>query len=134
MHKDARHTQRIGNQASMLATGTAEALQRVARYVVAACNRDLLNGVGHLLHGDADEAFGHIFGSAAGLSRKHPKFVANDSCVERLVCRRAKHLGKVARHDLAEQNVGVGHRQRATASVTRRSRIRPRALRPDAKA
>ena len=36
MHKHARHAQRVGHQAGMLTAGAAEALQRVARHVVAA--------------------------------------------------------------------------------------------------
>ena len=46
----------------MLATGAAEALQRVLGDVVAARHADALDGVGHVLHGDLQEAFGQRFG------------------------------------------------------------------------
>jgi len=44
--------------AGVLSARATEALERVARDVIAARHRDLLDGVGHLLHRDVDEAFG----------------------------------------------------------------------------
>ena len=65
VHEDLGHTQRIGHQAGMLPTRAAETLQRVARDVVAACHRDFLDGIGHLLHSDVDKTFRHFLGRAA---------------------------------------------------------------------
>ena len=36
MHEHARHPQRVGDQAGVLAAGAAEAIERVARDVIAA--------------------------------------------------------------------------------------------------
>jgi hypothetical protein len=64
----------------MLAAGAAEALQRVLRDVVAARHRDALDGIGHVLHRDLQEALGQGLGrggAAGGL----PHLPA--SCVKR---------------------------------------------------
>ena len=65
MHKNFRHAQRIGHQTSMLATRAAKALQGVARYVVAASHRNLLDRIGHLLHSDIDKTLSYHFGRFA---------------------------------------------------------------------
>ena len=51
-----------------------------------------------------------------------------------LVGMRAKHLGEVARLDLAQHHVGVRHRQRAATAVAGRAGVGTRALRTHAKA
>src|SRR6516162_3507954 len=56
MDEDARYTDGIGDRAGMLAARSAEAREYVARYVIATLNRDLLDGVGHVVHGDAKES------------------------------------------------------------------------------
>jgi hypothetical protein len=53
VNEDRLHAQRIGDQAGVLAAGAAEAVERVAGDVIAALHRDLLDGVGHVLDGDA---------------------------------------------------------------------------------
>jgi hypothetical protein len=68
VHEDPAHAQRVGHAAGMLAAGAAEALQRVLRDVVAPRHRDALDGIGHVLDGDLQEAFGQATrrGGAAG--------------------------------------------------------------------
>ena len=46
------HAERIGDEAGMLPAGAAEAVQRIARDVVAALDRDLLDRIGHVLDRD----------------------------------------------------------------------------------
>ncbi len=58
----ALHRQRVGHQAGVLPGRAAEAAQRVARHVVAALDRDLLDRVGHVADRDLHEALGHCFG------------------------------------------------------------------------
>ncbi len=58
MDEHARHRQRVGDEAGMLAGRAAEAAQRVAGDVVAALDGDLLDRVRHVAHRDLDEAFG----------------------------------------------------------------------------
>ena len=48
----------VGDQAGVLAAGAAEALQREAGGVVALLHADLLDRVGHVGDGDAQEALG----------------------------------------------------------------------------
>ncbi len=90
MHEDAAHAERVGDAAGVLAAGAAEALQRVARHVVAARDRDLLDRVGHAADGDVDEALGHLLGRARRAGRRcdlaRP---ARRSCVDDDVARRA---------------------------------------------
>ena len=54
--------------------------------------------------------------------------------IERLVAVRPEHRGKMRRVDPAEEQVAVGDGQRAAVAVAGRSRVRARALRPDAEA
>ena len=56
MHKHPCHAQCIGHQAGVLPARATKALQGVAGHVIAARNRYLLDGIGHLLHCDVDEA------------------------------------------------------------------------------
>ena len=95
VHEHPRHAQRVGHPAGVLAAGTAEALQRVARDVVAPRHRDLLDRIGHLLHGDVDEAFGHLFGALrpvrAAMSGELAS-AAHRLGIQRLIGRRAEHL------------------------------------------
>ena len=138
MHEHRRHAQRIGHQARVLAAGAAEALQRVARDVVAAGHRDLLDRVGHARDGDVDEALCQFLGRAraAGGRRDvggHPVERVDDRvAIERLVRRLAEHLREPLRLDLAQQHVRIGDGQRAAAPVARRPGIRARAVRPGA--
>ena len=62
MDEHARHAERIGDRARVLAAGAAEAAQRVVGDVVAALHRDVLDRVGHVLHRDAQEAVGDLLG------------------------------------------------------------------------
>ncbi|MNV43589.1 hypothetical protein D3C71_1353050 [compost metagenome] len=121
VHKHTRHAQRIGHQAGMLAARATKTLQRVARHVVAACHADLLDGVGHLLHSDLDEAFGHFFGLALGLRSNFFKAGTHRIGVQCFVGGGAKHAGEVTRLHLAHHHVGIGHGQRAAPAVAHRA-------------
>ena len=81
------HAERIGDQAGVLAAGAAEAVEQVFGHVVAALHRDLLDGVGHVLDGDGDEAFGDCLRRAAvaDLAGKRFELSAHHIGVERLV-------------------------------------------------
>jgi hypothetical protein len=54
--------------------------------------------------------------------------------VERFIAARPEHAREERRLDLAEREVGIGHRQRPAAAIARRPRVRAGALRADAKA
>ena len=71
----------------MLAAGAAEAIEQILRHVVAALDGDLLDGVGHVFHGDGDEALGNGFRApaVADFPRQCRKLLAHDVGVERLV-------------------------------------------------
>ena len=57
--------ERVGDEAGVLAAGAAEAVQRIFGDVVAALDRDLLDGVRHVLDGDVEEAVGDLLRRAA---------------------------------------------------------------------
>jgi len=130
MHEYPAHAQRIGHPAGMLPACTAEALQGVASHVVAARHRDLLDGVGHLLHRDVDEALCHGFSRAARAGSPFSEALMHHLGVQRLVAARPKDLGEPGGLDLADQHIGIGHRQRATTPVAGRARVGPCALWP----
>ena len=134
VHEHTRHAQRIGHQAGVLAARAAEALQGIARHVVAARYRNFLDGIGHLLHRDLDETLGHLLGRATGQRGQRGELFAHHLAVQRLVGAMAKDLGEIRRLDLADHDIGVSHGQRAPAPVTRRAGVGPGALRPHAKA
>jgi hypothetical protein len=124
-----RHAERIGNQAGMLPAGTAEAAERVFRDVVAALDRDLLDGVGHVLDGDPEEALGRrrrIGGTAGGggdLGGESGEAVLDHGAVERLVAARPEQRREEVRLQLAEHHVAVGDGQRPAAPVAGRPGI-----------
>ena len=64
MQKYLGHAQGIGNQASVLATGSAKAAEHVLGDVVAALDRDFFNGVGHLFHRNGQKPGGHLLRAA----------------------------------------------------------------------
>ena len=58
------HPQHIRHLAGVLPACAAKAVQRVAGDIVAALDRDFLDGVGHVLNRDAQKALGQLFGAA----------------------------------------------------------------------
>ena len=98
MDQHGLHAERVGDQAGVLAAGRAEAVERVLGDVVAALHRDLLDGVGHVLDGDADEAVGHFLGRAAvaDLGGQLGESGAHGRLVERLVAGWSEDGGEVA--------------------------------------
>ena len=82
----------------MLAAGAAEALQRVAGDVVAARDRDLLDRIGHVVDGDADEALGHLVRRHAGRARRSRRSGASDGVgVDRLIAAGPEDMRENAR-------------------------------------
>ena len=100
----------------MLAAGAAEALQREAGGVVALLHRDLLDGVGHVGDGDAQEAFGHRArvlrraGRGRDLVGQGGEFRPHHRGIERLVALRAE--------DRREMRAAGSCRRMTLASVT----------------
>ena len=123
------HAERVGDGAGVLAAGPAEHVQDVPGHVVAALHRDLLDRVGHVRHGDLDEARRHLLGAAVIAGRRGDLLTelvepcSRDLRVERLVAAGAEHPGEVVRLDAAEQHVGVGDGERAAAPVAGRPGI-----------
>ena len=133
VHKHAGHAQRIRDQASVLPPGASKTLQGVPCDVIPTRHRNFLDGVGHLLHGNVDEALGHLLGGPPGLGRQNGKLFTHYRIVQRLVCLRTEHLGEITRLHLADHHVGVCHRQRAAPAVTCRPGVGAGALGADAK-
>ena len=66
MEKHPRHAERVRHRAGVLAGGAAETAQSVLADVVAALDRDLLDGVSHVLDGDGEESGRDLMGAALG--------------------------------------------------------------------
>jgi hypothetical protein len=66
MNENLGHSQRVSYETSVLAAGTAEAIEAVTRHVVSALDRNLLDRVGHILDRNLDEAIGNLFAPPAG--------------------------------------------------------------------
>ena len=138
MDQHLGHAERVGDQAGMLAAGAAEAVERIAGHVMAALDRNLLDRIGHVLDRDLDEAVGDLFGAArpawallVHLASQRGEAGAHGVGVERLVLLRPENLRKEIRHQLADHDIGVGHRERPAAAVAGRPRIGAGAVRPD---
>ena len=120
----------------MLAAGAAEAVQAVFGDIIAALHGNLLDGVGHVLHGDAQKAFRHLLGAdRLALGGGHflsqfPEPVLHRCQVQRLIAVGTENGREVAGLDLAEHQVAVGHGQGAAAPVAGRPRIGPGGFRP----
>jgi len=108
----------------MLAAGAAETDQRESSRIDAARQCDVADGVGHVFDRDIEITGGQLFRAvveiqsgveAGGLLRKGG---AHDLAIERLIGMRSEYGGEEISLQAAEQQVGIGHRQRAAASVT----------------
>ena len=131
MHEDRLHAERVRDETGVLAASGAKAVQRVAGHVVAALDRDFLDGVGHVFDRDADCAVGDLLRRApiADLGGELREGRAHGVRVERLVAIGPEDRGEVRRVELAQHDVGVGHGKRAAAAVAPRPRIGAGALR-----
>ena len=140
MDEYARHAERVGHRAGMLAAGAAEAAQRVLGDVVAALDGDVLDRIGHVLDRDLQEPIGDFLGGARktrclrDFRSERRKLRPHHVGVERLVAVRAEHLREEPGIELADHHVAVGDGERPAAPVRRRPRVRARGLRADAKA
>jgi hypothetical protein len=136
MNQHAGHTERIGDQTSVLATGAAKAIERVARHIVAALHGDLLDRVGHVLDRNLDEAIGDLFGAAPGadILCQGRKCAAHGVSVERLILLRPEDLRKEVGDELTDHHVGVCHGEWPAAAIAFRPRIGAGGVGPDAKA
>ncbi len=127
MDQDRRHPERVCDEAGMLAAGTAETVERIARHVIAALHRNFLDRVRHILDGDGDEAVRHRLGAlaAADLGCHRRKGRAHGLGIERLVPARAENGREEIRLQLADHDVGVGHRERPAVAVSLRPGLAP---------
>ncbi len=138
MDVDAPHAERVGHQAGMLAAGAAEAAQRVLRDVVAALDRDLLDGVRHVLDGDPEEALGHFDRRAAVAAGRGDRvgergeLALDHRLIERRVAVGTEDAREEARLQLAEHDVAIGDGERPAAAVAGGARIGAGRFRADA--
>ncbi len=97
MQQHARHAERGGHRAGMLAASATEADQGVVAHVVAALHRDGLDRIGHVLDRDAQEALGDLLraGALAGrggnLIGQGAETGADRILIERLILCRPEH-------------------------------------------
>ena len=115
----------------MLPARAAETLQHIAGDIMPPRDRDLLDRIGHIVDGDADEALGNLARCLPHQSRDLSAPRQRGFRVDRLIPVRPEHRRKMLRPDLAKHDIAVGDRQRPAAPVAGRPRHCPRTLRPD---
>ena len=135
MNEHGGHAEGVGYLAGMLGAGAAKAVEHVRAHIIAAHDRDLLDGVGHVLDGDPDEALGHRLRrpAAADPPRKAGKGAAHPFGIERLHPGSAEDLRKVLGIDPSQHQVGIGQSERPAAAITGGAGIGPRGVRSDTK-
>jgi hypothetical protein len=109
-----RHAQRIGHEAGVLPAGAAEAVERVFRHVIAALDGDLLDRVGHVLDGDAQEAFATSSG-VRGASRRRSRGQGREFLARR---RRRRAAGRRPARRRREMKSGCSLPSMTLQSVT----------------
>ena len=117
MDQHCGHAERIGDRTGMLASRAAETVERVMGHVMAALHRDLLDGVGHVLDGDLQEAVSGLFRRGASLVGKSGELFADDFRVEPLVLAGAEDCREIFRAQFAGHHIGVGDGERASAPI-----------------
>lgn len=121
--EDRADAERVGHHARVLAARAAEGGECVPGDVVALLDRDPLDGVGDVGHGDLQVSLGHLFrgavvaGLLVDLAGESGELAADEGVVKGLVAVGAEHLGEVRGLDAAEHHVGVGDRERAATAV-----------------
>ena len=136
MDQHGRDRQRVRDVAGVLAAGAAEAIEGVARHVVAARHRDRLDRLRHLGDRDGEEAVGDRLGRApvADFIRQRLEFRPHRGRVERLVARRSEHFRKEFGNELAGHQIGVGHGERSAVAISRGPGMGAGGIGADAKA
>ncbi len=130
----------VGHQAGVLPARAPETLQREGGRVVALLDGHLLDGLGHVGDGDAQEIFRHVArvarrpGGGGDLPGQIREAGPHGVGVERGVAARAEDRREMPGLDLAEQDVGVGDGERAAAAVAGRAGVGAGAVGPDAEA
>ena len=119
MDEDGRNRQGVGDVAGVLAARAAEAIERIARDVVAARDRNRLDRLGHLRNRNGEKSVGDRLRlpPVADIARKRRKALAYDFIVERLVAARAEHFREQIGDQLARHQIGVGDRERTAAAI-----------------
>ena len=133
MDKHLGHSKGVGDQAGVLAAGAAEAIERVARHIVAALHRNLFDRVGHVLDRDLDESIRHFLGAAAHCAGEFRKSLPHHRGIERQILRRSEDLWKEFGDQLADHHVGIGDGEGAAAPVAGGPRIGAGGIRSDPK-
>ena len=136
MDEHGRDRQSVSDVAGVLAAGAAEAIERIARDVIAARDRNRLDRLGHLRNRNGEKSVGDRLRlpPVADVARERGKALPHDLVVERLVAARAEHFREEIGDQLARHQIGVGDRERAAAAIGGGSGIGAGGSRANAKA
>ncbi len=119
MQQNCIHTKRIRNEAGVLAACAAEAIERVARHVIAARDGYFLDRFRHASDCDLDASVGQRFRRAAiADARGEVREGCADACrIEPFVSLRAEDRGEMLGRNLAGHHVRVRDGEWPAASV-----------------
>ena len=134
MDEDARHAERVGDEARMLPTRTAETVEHVAAAVITLRDRNALDGVRHVLDRDADETVRDRFRCVAQFVRECRETVAHSLFVERFVGAGSEKMREEFAAQLAHHHIRIGDGQRPAAAVAGWPRIGAGGIRAYSKA
>ncbi len=135
--EDRLHAEFVGDEAGVLATGAAEALQGEARDVVPLLHRDLLDRIRHVGDGDMEKPLGdrsRITSLAGGVRdpiRERDELRSHRLRIQGLIAARPENRGKVSRLNLPDADIGVRDRERTAPAIAGGAGIGAGAVRPD---
>ncbi len=131
------HAERIADEAGVLSTGAAEAVQHIAPGVVALGDGNFLDRISHVLDRDPNkEAVGGGFGAASVTDFARHRLERGAHCIsiERLIGARPKNCRKELGPELAEHHICFCHGERPSAAIGHWPRHRTGGIRPGAEA
>ena len=123
--EDGGNRQGVGDVAGVLAARPAKAIERIARDIIAARDRNRLDRLGHLCDRNGEKSIGDRLRlpPVADVARERRETLRHDFIVERLVAARAEHFREQIGDQLARHQIGVGDRERTAAAISSRSGI-----------
>ena len=125
MQQHLAHPQQLSQGTGVLAAGAPEAAQHGLAQIVAPLDRHAPDRFRHALQGHGERTFSRLLRRAAHRCRQRPELLTHRLRIQRQIALGAKYRREQLRLQAAQQQVGIGDRERPAAAVTGRARIGP---------